>query len=110
MMPSRPQAVHSESGLHTRFPRTSRWFGMLTPFWLFCIIFSPMLESEDKELVQFVSLAWLFVVGLFAGSFSFLPGPIYRERPVVGVWCALFISMMAASSLMSDEPVRSLAF
>jgi O-antigen ligase len=69
-----------------------------------------MIDSEVREIYQFVTLAWLFLAGAMFGGGSFLIGPIYRQRPAFGFWVVLSLFIVTGSALMSDEPLRSLAF
>ena len=89
---------------------TSRFFTWLVAFWLMGIVFAPASEPEQRELIQLLSLVWIFGIGLMWGGPRFLVGPVLRQRPIIIGWLITTLTMITAGSLLSEYPQRSLGY
>lgn len=87
-----------------------RLFEILTPLWLIGLIFPPTLDLEWKEALQSASALWLPVAGVIAGRAGFLYGPVFREQPGILLACGTLFVMLAVSSIVCEDPLRSLGY
>jgi len=90
--------------------RLPAWFAVLVPLWLLGLIFPPTLDSEEKELIQFVSLCWILVVAVVFSRERFLYSPIQRQDRSVRLWTALFLAAITISAVNSSNALTSLNY
>src|SRR5439155_17292298 len=90
--------------------RLSLWFVFLTPVWLLGLIFPPTLGYEDRETLQFISLFWLFMLGLLCGRERFLFPLIQREDRWVRVWTFAWLIAITVSAVLSANPLLSMGY
>lgn len=87
-----------------------RLFEILVPLWLLGLIFPPTLDLEWKESLQAASALWLLPLGVLAGRTGFLYGPVFRQQPGILVASGALFVMLAVSSILCEDPLRSLGY
>jgi len=83
---------------------------VLFPLWLVGVILPSVGAKENLDVQQFISFAWLPIVAACVCRSRFLIGPLLRQQGRLIGLMALCVLTLAASSLLSVDPILSLAF
>ena len=91
--------------------RWAEWlFAVILPVWLFGLIFPPTMTTDDRQLIQFVTLLWPAPICLLTRRSWFLMGGTLRGSRCVRLCVTAFLVVIAVSSSMSVDPAFSFGY
>lgn len=109
MLPSYNMSPNS-NGI-SRSERRAEWlFAAIIPIWLFGLIFPATITTNDRQLVQFVTLLWPVPICLLVERSWFWIGGTFRGSRSVRLCLAVFLVVIAVSSSMSVDPLMSFGY
>jgi O-antigen ligase len=90
--------------------RTEWLFAAILPVWLFGLIFPATITTDNRQLIQFVTLLWPAPICLLTGRSWFLMGGTLRGSRSVRLCVTVFLVVIAISSSMSVDPAISFGY